>query len=94
MNNSKENLICEVCNINEAIGVAAIPGIPMSVAYCKDCLEKDSHPLWALIANTACCNDLEHCAEWWKEIVRHSLKAQGKTIEWFNGEVAKCLEKN
>jgi hypothetical protein len=94
MDDIKKKLICEVCNTNEAIGVAAIPGIPMSVAYCKECLEKDSYPMWALISYTACCNGLDHCAEWWKEIVGHSLKAQGKTIEWFNAEVKKCLEED
>jgi len=41
-----------------------------------------------LIANTACCNGLEHCNEWWKQMVNDSLKRQGKTLECFNEQVA------
>ena len=75
-----------------SVGVFAVPGIPMSVAYCEKCLEADSHPIGLLIANTVCCGGWDNCADWWKEIVEHSLEYQGKTLEWFNGAVQKILE--
>ena len=84
--------ICEVCKRNESVGVFAVPGVPLSVAYCKSCVKANSHPMWALIANTACCGGLTHCADWWKEIVISSLSAQGKTIEWFNNEVVESIK--
>lgn len=82
-----DTLICESCNKNEAIGVACVPGVPYSAAYCIECLKANSNPMHILIANTACCGGLEHCNEWWKQIVDMSLKHQGKTLEWFNNEV-------
>lgn len=86
-----EKLICNVCRRNEAIGVACVPGVPCSVAYCVECLQANSHPMSVLIANTVCCGGLSQCANWWKEMVKHSLKHQGKTLKWFNQEVAKEL---
>jgi hypothetical protein len=86
-------MICEACNKNESIGVCCVPGVPVSCAYCKDCLKNNNHPMPILIANTVCCGGLEHCADWWKEMVIQSLQHQNKTIEWFNSEVEKELEK-
>jgi len=80
-------LTCEVCDKNEALGVAAVPGVPMSVAYCKECLEANSHPMYALIANTVCAGGLDHTVEEWKQMVMDSLKHQDKTLEWFNEQV-------
>jgi len=44
--------VCDVCLKNEAIGVFAIPGVPMSVAYCKEC--------WKVLrlSTTVNCNEL------------------------------------
>lgn len=83
----QSGLVCEVCNKNEALGVAAVPGVPMSVAYCKECLEANSHPMYVLVANTACVGGLEHANEAWKQMVMDSLKHQDKTLEWFNEQV-------
>lgn len=85
-------MICEACGKNEAIGVYCVPGVPISCAYCRDCLLNDNHPMEILIANTVCCGGLEQCADWWKEMVKHSLYYQNKSIEWFNAEVEKSKE--
>lgn len=37
-------LICEVCNENEAAGVAASPFAPISSAYCSRCLLHPAEP--------------------------------------------------
>jgi hypothetical protein len=86
-----DNLICEACNKNEAIGVASVPGVPYSAAYCKECLKNNNHPMFILIANTACCDGIDNCSDWWKEMVSSSLKVQNKTLDWFNQEVAKSI---
>jgi hypothetical protein len=40
-------LTCDVCN-NESggafVGVAAVPGAPMSIAWCSECLSRNSAP--------------------------------------------------
>lgn len=84
-------LACEACNKNEAVGVACVPGVPMSVAYCQECLQANNHPMPVLIANTACIGGLNHAAEFWKKMVSASLKHQGKTLEWFNEEVKESM---
>lgn len=40
-------LICEVCNGESGgtfVGVASITGMPMSIAWCSECLKRDSAP--------------------------------------------------
>ena len=86
-------LICEACNVNEAMAVVSVPGVPMSAAYCAECLRLNSHPMYILIANTACCGGLECCADWWREMVTASLLYQNKTLEWFNAEVAESMRR-
>jgi hypothetical protein len=44
--------------------------------------------MWVLVSNTAIIGGLDKTAPFWKEMVEASLKAQGKTLEWFNAEVA------
>lgn len=84
--------VCEACNKNISVGVCSVPGVPYSAAYCAECLEADSHPMFLLLANTACCGGLQHSAPWWKEIVTRSLAHQGKTQEWFDAEVEQAIQ--
>ncbi len=86
-------LICDACKENEALGVAAVPGVPMSVAYCRECLQANSHPMYVLIGNTACCGGLDNTVDEWQQMVMCSLHHQDKTLEWFNEEVRKSIEK-
>ncbi len=86
-------LTCEACNKNKAIGVAAVPGVPISVAYCKECLQANSHPMYVLVGNTACVGGLEYANEGWKQVVMDSLKHQSKTLEWFNEQVQEGIGK-
>lgn len=37
---------CNVCNENEAVGVASSWLGPMSNAYCAECLRQQAEPLW------------------------------------------------
>jgi len=82
-------MICGACNKNEAIGVCCVPAVPISCAYCKECLKNNNHPMSILIVNTACCGGLAYCADFWKDMVESSLKHQNKTMEWFSLEVEK-----
>lgn len=90
--NEQPELVCDVCKTNKAIGVAAIPMVPMSAAYCRECLEANSHPMFILIANTVCVSGLEHANEPWKRMVMDSLKHQGKTLGWFNEQVQEGIK--
>ena len=87
-----DKLMCEVCKEEEAVGVFCVPGVPMSVAYGKKCLQANAHPWWVLVANTACINGLKNAAEWWKAMVEDTCKHLGKTIEEFNHDVEENLK--
>lgn len=78
---------CEVCNQRDSIGGASVPGVPISVAYCKECVQANAHPWRILVANTSCIGKLEDCADWWKRMVEDTCKHLGKTLEEFNKEV-------
>jgi hypothetical protein len=83
-----ETKLCECCKKNPSVGVASIPGIPMSIAWCTECLAAQVIPIWALSANTACAGGLEQSADWWKELVERTLKYFNKSLEEFNSLVA------
>src|SRR3990172_345239 len=41
---------CECClQKRELIGVASIPGLPMSIAWCEECLTTDCLPYWVVV---------------------------------------------
>lgn len=85
--NNKGKLICEVCLQNEAIGVASVPGIPYSAAYCTECLKANAHPWRILVAEVSCLGGLEYATEWFKLMVEGTCKRLGKTIEEFTRDV-------
>lgn len=83
---------CEVCNERDAIGVASIPGIPVSVAWCTICVRSGAIPYWAVVANTVICGGLDRMADWWQETVETTLTHLGKTREEFNRDVTADME--
>lgn len=86
------DLICEVCNKEKAVGVACVPMVPMSVAYCKSCLKANAHPWWILIANTVCIGGLNNANLCWQEMVKDTCNHLSKSIEEFNQAVKTELE--
>jgi hypothetical protein len=84
-------LMCDVCNERASVGVAAVPGVPISCAYCAECLGKNAHPLYVVIGNTALVGGYEHAADWWQYMVDCTLGHLGKTREWFDAEVAESI---
>lgn len=84
---------CECCNEEkELIGVASIPFIPMSIAWCQDCINANVIPYWAAVANTACCDGLDNTNEEWKEWVKRTLKYFNKTDKEFKDDVDKSIK--
>lgn len=83
---------CECClQEKELVGVASLPAMPMSIAWCKDCLAADVIPFWAAVVNTASMNGLDGTNDWWKDLVERSLIYHNKTKEEFDEEVAKSI---
>lgn len=91
-----ENIVpsCEVCNdpTDPYVGVASIPGIPMSVAWGRRCLDAGVIPLWVAVTNTALVGGYDHSAEWWTDLVDITLEYFGKDREWFDAEVQRQLD--
>lgn len=83
---------CEACEENEAIAVCSVPAVAMSCAYCARCLREGIQPYHILVANTACLGGWDQAAEWWKTMVRTTLKFKNKTEAEFLADVAKSLE--
>lgn len=81
-------LICEVCGDEPAVSVASVPGVPISVAYGRKCLDANAHPYGIVVANTADVDGYDNSAEWWKQIVDDTLVHLGKTREQFDADVA------
>lgn len=59
---------CEVCEQNNSVGVAAVPGAPVSVAWCKTCLEEGAYgPIWVAKSTILTIGGLENAEDWFKE---------------------------
>lgn len=78
---------CEVCGVEPAFCVAAVPGVPYSAAYCLRCLQANAHPWWLVVTNTAIVGGYEHAAPWWQEIVDSTISHHGKTRAEFDDAV-------
>lgn len=89
MDTTANTLICDCCDKNPSVGVAAISFIPMSIAWCRTCLDADVIPYWAAIYNTAECGGLDQTTLEWQELVARTLKYFGKSLEQFNVDVIK-----
>lgn len=76
---------CETCQQNDAVGVAAVPGIPYSAAYCDDCLRANAHPWWVLIANQTMIDEpFETTADWWQTLVHATCKTHNMMVSDWN----------
>lgn len=85
--------ICEVCKKNISVGVYCVPSVPISCAYCQECLNMDAHPWWVLVSNTACCGGLHNTADWWKWMVTNTYNHLGKSLGEFLVDVEKDILK-
>lgn len=84
-----DQLECETCGSNSVLGVACVPGVPYSAAYCKECLNANAHPWKILVANTCCLGGWHNAADWWKEMVEATCCRLGKTLEEFHADCRK-----
>lgn len=89
-NDGKPILICNVCEKNRAKGVCCVPGVPVSMAYCQECLSANAHPWGILVANTACVGSFADSADWWKKMVYDTIAHLGSeyTLARFLDDVA------
>ncbi len=69
---------CDTCGGSE-VGVACCPLGAFSVAYCRECLLQDAHPLWAIHATLDCIGGSQYVADWVKLLKSHK---DGKYIGW------------
>lgn len=70
-------MTCQCCNDEPSVGVAAIPGIPVSISWGRKCLEAGVIPYHFLVINTALAGGVDHIAPWWGEVIHN-------TITYFN----------
>lgn len=80
-------LTCNVCGKNEAVGVAAMPGVPASFAYCRLCVNANAHPYPMIVNNTAMIGGLDDAADWWREMVECTLRHLGIERSKFDADV-------
>lgn len=79
---------CDVCRDEPMVGVAVVPGMPVSVAYGRRCLDANAHPYGLVVANTAMVGGYDHAAAWWQQIVDDTLTHLGKDRAEFDQAVA------
>jgi hypothetical protein len=82
-----EVLLCACCNLEPAVAVVSVPGVPFSAAYGRICLEAHVHP-WGILVINSGCGGWQHAAGWWKELCRRTYEWWGKTEQEFLAEVA------
>lgn len=90
--NGQPILICDVCDKNVALGVAAMPGVPISFAYCRECIQANAHPYGIVVANTGMCGGMGDVAGWWLDIVDGTLKHLNIPRKQFDEDVVKFIK--
>jgi len=60
---------CDVCNGESGgsfVGVASVPGAPVSIAWCSECLKRDTAPSWVFDHDFiyVAGGNLENLVEW------------------------------
>jgi hypothetical protein len=83
---------CETCGGGNVVGVASVPGIPYSAAYCRACLEANAHPWFILVGTTAACGGLEKMHDAWLEMVEDTCLRLGKMRAQFDADVKQVTE--
>lgn len=85
--------ICECCNtIQKIVGVSSIPGMPISIAWYEKCLHSGAIPYEIAVFNTSMCDGLEHCSQFWKDLVQVTIAYHGKSEEQFQKDVTIAME--
>ena len=84
--------ICSVCKVRQAIGVACIPGMPYSDAFCQVCLQAGAIPYWAAVCNTALCGGWANVNDYWNEVVWDTLRHLNISPVDFSLDVWKDME--
>jgi hypothetical protein len=82
---------CDVCGIEESVGVYSVPGVPISMAYCKTCLQENAHPWGILVAQAACLGGLSNAHEYFIEMIECTCKRLNRTMEEFESQVAEDI---
>ncbi len=85
---------CEVCAKVARVWVSALPGIPMSVARCLECVSADAVPIWVAVATTADIGGMENAADWWREAVLDTLAHLGISQEDFDTLVSHAQDRH
>jgi hypothetical protein len=82
---------CDVCRKEPAVGVAAVPAVPISVAYGRACLQANAHPYFVIVANTANIGGLDQAADFWVAMVEDTLKHLEIPREKFDADVEQAI---
>lgn len=83
---------CDVCHSAASIGVAAMPAVAISMAYCQRCLDANAHPWELLVANTAMIGGYEEAADFWRQMIEDTCRHLGKSRAEFDAEVCAFFE--
>lgn len=76
--------ICDVCEKERPVAVASVSGVPISVAYCKECLASDAEPWWVLVGQVASLGGLHRCHPVAAEMVDATCRHLKRTRTEFN----------
>ncbi len=84
---------CECClNNKEIIGTACVPGFPISIQWCWDCLNANVIPYNLCVYSVADCEGFGNMDYIWAEMIRNSIQYHNKTIAEFNKDVQEELK--
>jgi hypothetical protein len=79
--------VCDVCDKPGKLESICMPGVPITLAYCEECLKINRHPWEILVGQTACAGGLENTDPYWQKMVEDTIKATNRTKEEFDKDV-------
>ena len=78
--------VCNVCGVNQSIGIYSVPFIPLSVDYCNVCIASNRHPyssyvIYLAIRNCISLEKFMSVHEDVKRVILHSSTFHDKSID-------------
>lgn len=82
---------CQCCGLAPSVGIGPIPGVPMMIAWCQNCMNANVMPYWALVTTVALVSGFQYDPDRLtvsvKELVNDTLSYFNISEEQFSKDV-------
>lgn len=90
---------CQCCNKNESVGFAAVPGMPVTIAWCQECLNAEVTPYGILVFNVGTAGKVQSrddivamFVDWYVDEIDRTLEYFDVSFDQFVSDINACFD--